>query len=40
MAASFVSAFIIVSTGQPKNAYKWVQIGNKPIAVVFKTMLF
>ena len=33
---SFVSAFIIVSTGKPKNVSKWVLIGPKPI----KSMLF
>ena len=36
---SFVSAFIIVSNGRPENAYKWVYIGSKPIAVVFKSLL-
>ena len=37
---SIVSAFIIVSTWKPKNACKWVKIGPKPIAVVFKSLLF
>ena len=27
-------------TGKPKNACKWVQIGPKPLAVVFKSLLF
>ena len=36
----FVSAFIIVSTGKPENTYKWVLIGPKPIAVVFKSLFF
>ena len=34
-----VSAFFIVFTGKPKNAYKWALIGPKPIAVVFKSLL-
>ena len=35
---SFVPAFIVVSTGKPKNACKGVWIGHKSIAVIFKSL--
>ena len=33
------SAFIIVSTGKPKDAYKWVYIGPEPIRCCFQKSL-